>query len=148
MNVPNKTIAYFVAFLVPPLGVYLAVGMPHQWRRLALIMVSALLTMAYSPLGLVFAVLIIYTRMPDEAPPAEEETTPAGAEAAEPVPAVNEAAPAVNSPPQPIPGLAVAGAAPQPLPGLEEVNAAAPEAETAPSEALTEAPVPEGEKNE
>ncbi len=63
MKTPDKkTIAYILALLVPPLGVYLAVDMRHKWWHLFLIVISALLTMVLYPLGLAFAILIIHTQ--------------------------------------------------------------------------------------
>lgn len=113
----KKTIVYIIALLVPPLGIYLAVDMRHKWRHLSLIIAAALLTMIFYPLGLAFALLIIYTHMPDEEPP--EEADPNTEPAAEDSISLDED----DAAPQPIPGLADTSddrprPVPQALPGL------------------------------
>ncbi len=120
MKTPSKkTIAYIIALPVPPLGAYLAVDMRHKWRHLGLIIISALLTMAFYPLGLAFAMLIIHTQMPDENPSRE-----GGADDAPPTSTPSDKDNAVV---QPIPGLSDTGGdqtepTPQPIPGLSDTG--------------------------
>ncbi len=121
MKTPSKkTIAYIIALLVPPLGAYLAVDMRHKWRHLGVIIISALLTMVFYPLGLAFAVLIIHTQMPDE------DSSGAGDMGDDPL--ISTPSGEDNAVPQPIPGLSDTGAdqaepTPQPIPGLSDTGA-------------------------